>query len=498
VEFAEIKYSFFKMLVENGYSNVAEIPEESLRGIPSKLVDKWMEQFRSAPVLTCIPHNPRLVNRFTIGADPEFSLMDAVSGKQYPAQNICLQTGLAFGMDMNGRLAELRPTPSRFALDVVASMLAELRWMAIYLPQSLQCHWISSPFDGQDGVGGHVHLARQRSREMMMCDVSSLSYLYSWMLKIGVFNKDLNSCRTANTKYGQCTDVRMQKYGYEYRAFPTWLDTPWLAYLVLVLSKLSVYNRDLTRRIFMNNSKNGRALERAVGNMLAFYKNVDDDAWIAFSALRKWGLPKQIGMDFRANWGILYPQQPLLKGGKYYPSMIEGSEFERQAIFDYLVNKAAIKPELPVCNWEPKAIPEGYEWLMNIVQTYHKFGVGEISNNLVCSQKYKVVISNMDHKDIIQVDYSQYPCVQGIKELKNLLPNLVVSGRKGDQNKLSLHLPSTLRSYDMIPKVKQILTSGLFPLWKVGEVKADSFDLWVGGNKGLEGNNKLIGKELVI
>ena len=110
MEFAEIKYTFFKTLVEHGYSSIVEIPKEVLTDIPTRLIDKWWGQFKDAPEITAIPQNPRLVNRFTIGADPEFSLTQ--DGKPFPAMKIGLQTGLAFGMDMNGRLAELRPTPS--------------------------------------------------------------------------------------------------------------------------------------------------------------------------------------------------------------------------------------------------------------------------------------------------------------------------------------------------------------------------------------------------
>lgn len=496
MEFAEIKYSFFKNLVEHGYGSLAEVPKESLIGIPTRLLDKWWGQFKDAPAITTIPNNPRLVNRFTIGADPEFSLTQ--DGKPFPVMKIGLQTGLAFGMDMNGRLAELRPTPSRFALDVVASMLAELRWMALYIPNSLRYQWLSSPFDGQDGVGGHVHLARQRDEQGRLLDIDGLSFLYHSLTRIGVFSKELNDIRKSQTKYGQPNDIRPQKYGFEYRAFPTWMDSPWLAYLVLVLSKLAVYSPRLVRNIFDNTNRTPKALERAIVNMLAFFKNVDDDAWIAFNAFKKWGLPKQGGIDFRANWGILYPKQPALPAGRYYPSMIAGGDAERQAIFDYLVNKAAIKPDLPICNWEPRGIPDDYEWLMNVVQTYHKIGVGEISNELVCHKNCIVDITSMDHKDIITVYYNQYKCEEGAKALKSLLPNLVLSWKQLEgPGKLMLYLPTSLRTFDTIPKVKRVLTSGLFPLWKVGDVKADSFNSWVNEKKG-QIERKLTGKELVI
>jgi len=493
VEFAELKYSFLKKIVERGYQTIEEIPKEITEGIPVRLVEKWVTQFTSIPPLTALPQNPRLVNRFMIGADPEFTFMD--QGRQYAAMKIGLQTGMAFGQDMNGRLAELRPVPSRFALDVVASILAELRWMAMYFPFTLKCQWLSTPYDGQDGVGGHVHFARRRNKLVRDEDISHLARLYACFTKTRIFS-NANEVRTATTKYGSKNDYRLQKHGYEYRGFPTWLDSPLLAYIVLVLSKLSLYDQRLIDGIYNTSFLNIRNLERSLMNMLAFYKNVDDDAWIAYHAIKRWGLPKQHGMDFRANWGIVYGAVSPKLGG-YYPPMIEGGENEKQAIFNYLVNKIEIKPDLPTCTWEPSNLPKGYHWLMNSIKTYHKVGLGEIVNDLVHCDKAPMKVDSMDHDNVMLIDRGKWNCEEGIKLLAQLNPRVATDNKIAGLDQLSIFLPACLRTNDMIPKVKEVLTSGLFPVWNIKDVKENSYDEWV-SRRSKQVERKLIGKELVI
>lgn len=493
MEFAELKSTFLRELVVRGYQNLDEVPLEVVSGIPKRLTEKWMVQFKTAPPLTAIPKSPRLINGFTIGADPEYSFIDK-EGKQFPAMKAGLQTGLAFGMDMNGRLAELRPAPSTFALDVVASMLAELRWLAFSLPNTLEYSWLGSPFDGQDGCGGHVHLARKRDAEHRMADVGALATTYSILLGTGVFSKSLNDLRVSHTKYGRNSDYRLQKHGYEYRSFPTFMDGPWLAYFTLTVAKLALFDGDLLDDMYCANNKDHRKLERSLINLISYYKNVDDDAWIAFHAIRRWGLPKQAGVDIKSNWGIVYPK-PLrsLKLATYYPSMINPSDNERMAIFNYLVNKEMIRPEQPTCNWEPKDVPQGYQWLMHHVQTYHKVGIGEIVNDLVCS-KNLIVDIHASERPMLFLESHNGICRQGANELVRLKEGNILEMRNAAPGTLNIHLPDNIRTPEFIPEVKRILTSGLFPLWNIKDVKAGSYDEWV---KNAAYERKSIGKELV-
>jgi hypothetical protein len=489
VEFTELKKTFLKTIVERGYLTT-EIPAELKVGIPTDLVEKWIAKLNYATPLTSLMQNPRLINRFTVGADPEFTFINSLN-VQTPAMEMGLQTGLAFGMDMNGRLVELRPTPSRFVLNVVASMLAELRWLAAIKPETLGHTWLSTPYDGQDGVGGHTHFAR---KSYAVEDQSALKSLYWILLKLNVFNIKANDSRINRTKYGKAEDFRFQKHGFEYRAYPSWLGSPWVAYLVITLSKLSLYDPGLMDKIWSFGKNDVRILERAITNFLAFYKNVDDDAWIAFHALKKWGLPKQgATIDFKSNWGISFP--PLLNKPDYYPSMIEGTDNERQAIFHYLVNKTPIRPDPPVINWEPAYIHKDYNWLMNHVVTYHKQGIGEICHDLVFSKKLTVDINSTDVNEIV-VSCDKYKCQEGITQLKLLDNEQRVRWTRSQPNQLVIFLPKDLRTNYAIPLVRKILTSGLFPIWNVKDVKEGCFEEWVRRNK--TDDVKFIGKELSL
>lgn len=500
MEFAELKTTFLKSAVMNGYSDIKEIPPEVKEGIPSRLIEKWIGKMNTVTPITEIPKNPRLVNRFTVGADPEYTMVD-MAGGLVPAMKLGLNTGLAFGMDMNGRLVELRPQPSRFILDIVASMVAELKWMGVICPHSLDYRWVSAPWDGQDGVGGHVHLARKRNSKDRAMDIAVMDTLYSMLLRTGVFNKQLNEFRVGKTKYGHNSDFRLQKHGYEYRSFPTWMDSPLHAYLVLVLSKLAVYDPDLVTKVYAAGMKL-KSYEKLIINLLSYYKNVDDDAWIAYNAVKKWGMPVQDGKnDFKAEWGVF----PILQGKPlvgYYPPIIGATEVEQKAVFEYLINKTPIRPEIPKANWEPVQLPNGYIWNMTFTPTYHKMGVGEIVSDLACHNKLRIEITSNDQRNIIQYTLSnKYDIKKGIDKIIETFPELKLRSQAVPEDVhdtyMKIYLPQPLRQFDTIPVLKKIFTSGLFPMWNVKDVKEGCFEDWVRKNE-VKSRVKFIGKELTL
>lgn len=494
MEFAEVKTNFLKNFVVGGYTSLKDVPSSLIECIPATLIEKWLSQFQNAPLITEIPKSPRLVNHFTLGADPEFTFQQ--QGVNIPAMKLGLQTGLAFGMDMNGRLAELRPMPSRFVLDIIASILIELRWMATLNPLTTDYSWVATPFDGQDGVGGHIHLARKRDNDTRREEIKMLELVYHALTDIGTFNRDLIALRRNNTRYGQAQDYRLQKHGYEYRAIPTWLDSPWLAYFVLTITKLAMFDSNLFKSLWDTNRRDTRKLEQSLINLISYYKNIDDDAWITFHALKLYGIPKQVGMDFRPNWGIVYPKVNNKKDNRYFPSMIEPTNSEREAIFQYLTHKAPIKPERPICNWEPNDIPEDYNWMMNYSQTYHKVGIGEIITDLVTHKDLPVIIlADEDKNRITTYIPPNLNCQQGVMALLNLAPNITNQCMLKDDGQIQIYLPAILRTSDYIPLVKRVLTSGLFPIWTVHNVKEGCFDEWT-KKQGVKSVTKLVGKEL--
>src|SRR5581483_4609146 len=48
--------------------------------------------------------------------------------------------------------------------------------------------------------------------------------------------------------YGMPGDFRLQTHGYEYRTFPSWLDSPALAFISITLAKLCVHCPGLVTR----------------------------------------------------------------------------------------------------------------------------------------------------------------------------------------------------------------------------------------------------------
>lgn len=289
------------------------------------------------------PRTARLVNRFKLGADPEFVMSDAW-GHYVFAENLGMTTLTAFGCDMAGRQAEIRAYPSRFALEVIASIMDSLRWMAYVYPQSLDANWNAVAFNGRDGCGGHVHFGRRRPNRDL--DINTLDQVARLLGKYDVFDRKGIADRREHTHYGDLGDVRPQKHGYEYRTFPTQLSSPWLAYFTLVLSKLSVFV--------------GTPPEDKEGVLKLFkaFECRDDDAAIALRAVELFGFPKQFNTDFKKNWGISLTTTPTKWDRFFFPSMIKPSQRTCESLFNLFTRGIAPLAELPTCNWEPYLLPD--------------------------------------------------------------------------------------------------------------------------------------------
>src|SRR6266446_1625709 len=171
--------------------------------------------------ITSYPKTPRLCNRFKLGADPEFTFQGK-DGSYIYAENLGLTTLTGFGCDMSGRQAEIRAYPSRFALEVVASIADSLRWMGgVENGVTLGLNWQATAFNGKDGCGGHIHFGRRRPQ--------------------------LRERQTLTPgHYGKAGDIRVTNHGYEYRTPSTPLSSPWLTYFTLVVNKLMVYHGKAT------------------------------------------------------------------------------------------------------------------------------------------------------------------------------------------------------------------------------------------------------------
>ena len=184
----EQKLAFYKLAIETGISDPMEIKQVLPLGssVGRGVLEKWLRQLQATPKK--FAPSRRYVNRFKLGADPEFVFVtnDAKYGQQrVDARGLNLAQGPAFGADNNGRLAEIRTYPSRSALGVVASILTTLRWMNVLTPQVQKCEWQAGAFLWEDGIGGHVHFGRKRPfRER---EIKALDAVEAGLLGLGVF-----------------------------------------------------------------------------------------------------------------------------------------------------------------------------------------------------------------------------------------------------------------------------------------------------------------------
>lgn len=476
--YSDIKDEFFREQVREGFS---EPPDKFRQAVPPKILSRWQRQF-SDPIEVEIGKPQRLVNHFLVGADPEFCVTDN-AGNRTNANDLYLRAALAWGADNNGRLVEIRPKPSRYALEVAASVWATLHWMSVIHPLTLEFLWRSGSFYANDGLGGHIHFGRKRPTTPQ--EVSALDTLAYYLTQTNIFSAAEARERIRRTRghgnYGALGDKRFQSYGYEYRVFPSWLDSPWLAYFVLVAAKLAVFDPSLMPALTPTIDGFGSVtLRRRLKNLLAYYKGRDDDAALAYDILCRYNFPQADPTDFKARWGIftsptIKPKSP----GYFVPAMISPSpeairEFGESLIRNHPPEWTEAEP-----NWEPKKLPPNYLAILERVSTYHRPGWGELTRGIVSytgwnldwvqGEKYVIIprswAPRLDMRAIMATGAKNRWDIQVRDDKSSSGGPMLMSGDFG--------MESETRQ-----KAQEFLVSGLFPFWRATEVRPESFDTW--------------------
>lgn len=295
---------------------------------------------RPAEKVPCNWANPRLVNCFKVGCDPEFVVLDSF-GSAVHAHDMGLGTGTAYGADGSGRPVELRAQPSRFVVEVVASLLDTLRLFNAHIQSARTSnHWMTGGLVGRESIGGHVHFGR-RQVKLRRDEVKVLDKVVDLLDSAGLF-LDTRRRRQERGSYGMPSDHRQQTYGYEYRVPPSWLMSIGSAHLVMTLSKLAVVDRRLWNTISWSD-KNG-AIE-LLQKVLSGYRYLDEDANLAFRALTR--TLSNPNMNFKAAWGCgnVAPQLPA---GYATPELVPPTQAALRDVVDHLTNGTVPSYRLPV------------------------------------------------------------------------------------------------------------------------------------------------------
>ena len=407
------------------------------------------------------PRTPRLVNRFKLGADPEFVMHDAW-GRYIHAETLGMNTLTSFGCDMAGRQAELRAYPSRFALEVVASLADSLRWMGHVYPASLSNNWNAVAYNGKDGCGGHVHFGRRRPNRDK--DIDVLDAVNKYMLRAGIFDLHGFCDRQERTHYGRTGDFRTQGHGYEYRTFSTQLSSPWLTYLTLVISKLAVYT---------GTPPDNGASQTTIVELLSRFQHLDDDAAIALKAIDKLGMPCQTNTDFKQRWGVSpYPSASELNIDRhFFPSINEPQKETVEDLFELFMNSKELPVRKPVATWEPFTLPKD---VFKVGVQVHTLGhAPDIAMNLV-SKFVPVCVYVGDHYEI--ESSFNLPKDAIIKALGENVKFITSPNYK----QLSIFIPpGANKSLIVCRQIKSVLSNTyLFPVTKASNLDTADWTKW--------------------
>jgi Phage phiEco32-like COOH.NH2 ligase-type 2 len=449
--------------------------------VPTPKLEKWFRDLNR--VSKELNGQPRWVNRFKLGADPEF-VLDNQGVERMDAKNFRLHQGVAFGVDNNGRLVEIRPYPSRSALQVVASILETSRWMAATVENLLLYGWRSGAFLYGDGVGGHVHFGRKRPG--LKIAVQALDQLEKELDELGVFPlQEILRRRMGDERhqhYGMPGDIRHQAHGYEYRTFAGWLDSPQLAYFILTLSKLVVYNPEL----FLNKRATVEATVSRLRNFLAYYRDVDDDARLCLVMIERM-LPIHRGGDFKKAWGIDSKHVDPILYPAYIPSFIKPSPGAITDVLDLILNDRPLSWKPPVVTWSPYQLPEGYISCMEATATIGAKGLGELLWDTCYHRNFRLQFVNA--RD----------CGKMFK-----IPSLIAYSTCKNWKERCRQQVGTYEGHAIISEeharvenlraCKEVLLNGVIPIWNVRTVQTDSLDKWLkaGQSSGLGDKSQVL------
>ncbi len=205
----------------------------------AKHIQAWvkrMEVYWAKGFLTSFMHK---CPSYLLGADPEFALRDARTGRMIFASDYFPMQGTV-GCDARrvkvGRsgypLAEVRPTPTECPLELYEGIIKALRKANRMVPNPyIQWRAGTLPFS-QLPVGGHIHFS-------MLPTSPLLRALDNYLAVIFLMLENPAAARSRRRKYGWLGDYRRKTHGgFEYRVIPSWLVSPVYARGALCLAKV--------------------------------------------------------------------------------------------------------------------------------------------------------------------------------------------------------------------------------------------------------------------
>jgi hypothetical protein len=174
-----------------------------------------------------------------LGADPEFMLLNAKSGKIVAASDFFPRDGLV-GCDniripnrQQRPVAEIRPRPDLSPHNLIDNIRHALN-TAIRMAPYRNLKWVAgSQPSGSYSIGGHIHFSNIDLNNNLLRALENYLAIPVFLIENPV------SAARRRKKYGLLADVRFKQYGgFEYRTPGSWLVSPQIALAILCLAKV--------------------------------------------------------------------------------------------------------------------------------------------------------------------------------------------------------------------------------------------------------------------
>lgn len=419
----------------------------------------------------------RRINNFCLGSDPEFVFYSSGREHKHSASALGLRAGLAVGCDQNQRLGELRGWPTRSVVEHVAGILSTFRTMFRVYPSTRETLWRSGAWYDNDGIGGHVHFGRKRpdrDKEVVALDVMARVFNELSLFPRGEWDRRRKG-DSRGQQYGTYGDIRPQLHGYEYRTLPSWLCSPLKAFIVLTLSKLAVLDPELVSSWVGSDGVFTSSAPTRLFELVKYYSSRDDDAAILRYLMVDGSLPEvpALTLDFKTTWGFTGREDPKSSPCGIVPAVIKPHAEEVEEIQAHLLNRTPLGyKDLPATFRE--TIPSGYNWYYNTSTEGSQYsGVGDLIHDLVTNNNHAIYIRSGTTFGI-SADLVNPTLLAGVRKLYPGFSNVL----QGAQRR-SIYITREMTNLANLRQTKHlILGSGLFPIWTVNSVQADSMKVW--------------------
>jgi hypothetical protein len=242
----------------------------------------------------------RLVNKFLIGCDPEFVTIH--NGRRCDVGTHLPREGVV-GWDHGGRIAEIRPNPSRGVyrlIKTIQKVLLEEPTLQTLVHRRWRAGALYADGNTIETLGGHIHIDVPWDKKTE--PVKALDLLTRKLEALDILPKNESAQRRGRGGYGMYGDARavatMDGNRIEYRTMASWLFSPAIAFVCLAGAKLAAHSPDSTLVALK-----GPASYKQLIKFFELFQGKDDNADRALErVLDKGNLKADPDADVRKAW----------------------------------------------------------------------------------------------------------------------------------------------------------------------------------------------------